>query len=286
MSVRPEESAGSATVAELLRRASAKLRASDNARLDGEILLAHALDSDRTALYRDPDAAVPQDIHRAFERLIAVRASGRPIAQILERTEFWSLSLEVDEHVLIPRPETERLVELALEHAGGGAVVADLGCGSGAIAIAIASELPAARVFASDRSVRALRIAQRNAKLLVPDRIRFVQADWLAPFAGASIDVVVSNPPYIEAGDPLLTQSDIRFEPIDALAAGKDGLVAIRRLVAEAPRVLKPGGWLVLEHGYNQATRVRELMRKAGFEDLSTARDLGGRERISSGRIS
>lgn len=256
----------------------------DSARLDSEILLAHVIGADRTSLYREPERQVGEADRATYDRLLGERARGKPVAQIIGRAEFWSLSFEIDEHVLIPRPETELLVELALERAATDAVIVDLGCGSGAIGIALATELARARIIATDTSAPALAIASRNARRLCADRVQFLRADWLAPFRDGGIDLLVSNPPYVEAGDRRLIESDIRYEPLSALAAGADGLGAIRRIVAAARGVLRPGGWLCVEHGYNQACTVRELFRRAQFIDVASAVDLGGTERITIGR--
>jgi len=271
-------------LAALLAAGRAALLPGDTARLDCEVLLAHAIGADRTTLYREPERQVSAAQQAAFERLISERARGRPVAQLVGQAEFWSLPFEVDEHVLIPRPETELLVELALARATPDAVIVDLGCGSGAISVALARELPAATITATDFSARALAVASRNARRLCAGRVRFLRGDWLAPFGASCVDMLVSNPPYVEAGDPRLVESDIRFEPRAALAAGADGLAAIRQILAAARSVLRPGGWLLLEHGYNQAQAVQELFRRAEFGDITTSTDLGGTDRITSGR--
>jgi len=272
------------TVAELLRSGRSTLERSDSPALDAELLLAGALKTDRAALYREPDLAVPAQTAAQFRRNLAVRASGRPIAQILGHAEFWSLQFDVDDHVLIPRPETEQLVEMAIARTRPAARIADLGTGSGAIAVAISREVAGVQLIATDYSTAALRVAARNASRLDAQQIAFVRTDWLAGFADGCLDLIVSNPPYIDAADPLLTESDIRFEPLAALAAGPDGLDAIRAIVREAPRVLKPGGELLLEHGYNQAAAVRDLMRRHRFVAVASKTDLGGHDRITSGR--
>ncbi len=275
---------GRPDVAALLAAGTAALLPDDTARIDCEVLLAHAIGADRTTLYREPERRIGAAQQATFERLISERARGRPVAQLVGHAEFWSLSFEVDEHVLIPRPETELLVELTLARAIPDAVIVDLGCGSGAISVALARELPAATIAATDFSAPALAVASRNARRLGADRVRFLRADWLTPFGASCVDILVSNPPYVEAGDPRLVESDIRFEPRAALAAGTDGLAAIRQIVAAARSVLRPGGWLLLEHGYNQARAVHELFRRARFGDITTNADLGGRDRITSGR--
>lgn len=278
------DQAGRPTLAALIAAGRDALLPGDSARIDSELLLAHAIGADRTTLYREPERCVSAAESAAFEQLISERACGRPIAQILGCAEFWSLSFAVNEHVLIPRPETELLVELALERAAPDAVIVDLGCGSGAIGVALATELILATIVATDFSTAALAIASSNARRLGAERVRFVRADWLAPFRAGGIDMIVSNPPYVEADDPRLVESDIRFEPRAALAAGPDGLTAIRQIVDAARGVLRPGGWLLVEHGYNQGQAVRNLFRRARYADVTTAADIGGMDRITSGR--
>lgn len=272
------------TLAALLASGRNALLPGDTARLDCEVLLAHVIAADRATLYREPERIVSGAQHAAFERLIRERADGRPIAQLLGGAEFWSLSFEIDEHVLIPRPETERLVELTLERADPDAVIVDLGCGSGALAVALATELPGATITATDFSAAALAVAKRNVRRLCADRVQCLRADWLAPFRQSCLDVLVSNPPYVSTDDPRLEDTDIRYEPRAALAAGADGLDDIRRIIAGARHVLRPGGWLLLEHGYNQGPAVRELLRCGHFNDIATAVDLGGTDRVTSGR--
>ncbi len=271
-------------LADLLAAGRDALRPGESARIDSEVLLAHAIGADRTALYRNPERFISEAEHARFELLIGERARGRPVAQILGSAEFWSLSFEIDEHVLIPRPETELLVERALERAPRDAMILDPGCGSGAISVALATELASATIVATDFSAAALAVARRNAQRLCGDRVRFAQADWLAPFGACGVDMIVSNPPYVEAGDRRLVDTDIRFEPRTALAAGADGLAAIRQIISGARSVLRPGGWLLLEHGYNQGQASRELFRRAGFAGITTAVDFGGMERITSGK--
>ena len=261
------------TLATLLAAGRDALVPCDTARLDCEILLAHTIGADRTTLYREPERVVSEVQQTTFEHLIAERARGRPVAQLVGCAEFWSLPFEIDDHVLIPRPETEQLVELVLERAEQDAVIVDLGCGSGAIAVALATELANATI-----------VAGRNAQRLCANRVRFIRADWLTPFGGSCIDILVSNPPYVEADDPRLAETDIRFEPRAALAAGPDGLAAIRQIVVAGSSALRPGGWLLLEHGYNQAPAVRELLRLGHFNDITTVVDLGGTDRITCGR--
>jgi len=255
-------------------------------RVDAEVLLLHVLDKPRSWLFAHADERPDASVGAAYAALVERRLAGEPVAYLTGRRGFWTLELEVSAATLIPRPETERLVELALEHLPGNveARVADLGTGSGAIALAIASERPRARVVATDASVEALAVARRNAQRLGLPQVRFVQGDWLAPLRGERFDLVVSNPPYIEAGDPHLGQGDLRFEPQSALASGADGFDDIRRIVRDAAGVLEPCGWLLFEHGWNQGGPARELLREGGYVEVFTAQDLEGRDRVSGGR--
>ncbi|WP_426662934.1 peptide chain release factor N(5)-glutamine methyltransferase [Rhodanobacter aciditrophus] len=255
-------------------------------RADAEALLLHVLGQPRSWLFAHADDVLDPEVRAVFEALVARRAAGAPVAYLTGRRGFWTLELEVTPATLIPRPETELLVELALERlpSDAAAGVADLGTGSGAIALAIASERPHARVVATDASTDALAVARRNAQRLGIGNVRFVQGDWLAPLATEHFALIVSNPPYIEAGDPHLAQGDLRFEPAAALASGADGLDAIRRIVAGASAHLEPGGWLLFEHGWNQGDAARALLHAAGYAQAFTAQDLEARDRVSGGR--
>ncbi|MBI5619088.1 MAG: peptide chain release factor N(5)-glutamine methyltransferase [Gammaproteobacteria bacterium] len=274
------------TRGELVRWGGGQLGASDTPRLDAELLLMAVLGLDRSALFRDADRLVAAADDARYRGLVAARAEGRPVAQLLGVREFWSLEFEVDEHCLVPRPETELLVERALAAIPSGAAVriADLGTGSGAIAVAIARERPQSRVVAVDVSPAALAVAARNAARLAPGRVALVRGDWLAAFAPGSFEVIVSNPPYVAADDPLLTTTEIRFEPRAALAAGPDGLSDLGALARQAAAALVAGGRVFLEHGTTQGPAVRALLTAARFADIATARDLAGHERVTSGR--
>ncbi|RUL76810.1 peptide chain release factor N(5)-glutamine methyltransferase [Dyella choica] len=255
-------------------------------RIDAEVLLAYALNKPRSWLFAHADDELVPEHLSAYAVLIEQREAGEPVAYITGRRGFWSLDLEVTPETLIPRPETELLVEQALEHLppDKSCRVLDLGTGSGAIALAIACERPRAQVIATDVSADTLAVAQRNARRHHLANIGFLQGDWFMPLDSCPFDVIVSNPPYIESGDPHLQQGDLRFEPIRALASGSDGLDAIRRIVRDAALHLVPGGWLLFEHGWNQGEAARELLHHAGFVELSTMCDLEQRDRVSAGR--
>lgn len=277
---------GAATVARLLADAAARLPG-DEARAEAERLLAHALGVSSTWLYSHGED-VPDSVRAAdFERLLLRRLAGEPVAYLLGERGFWRFDLQVTPATLIPRPETERLVELALERlpAGRALRIADLGTGTGAIALALAHERPQAQVVAVDVSEPALAVARANAGLLGLARVEFRHGDWLAPLAGERFDLIASNPPYIADDDAHLQQGDLRFEPRSALASGHDGLDAIRVIVADAPDHLAPGGWLLIEHGWEQGGAVRELMLAAGLQQVETATDWEQRDRVTLGRL-
>jgi release factor glutamine methyltransferase len=241
----------------------------------------------RAWLYAWPEHLPTPEQCAAFERAIAERARGVPVAYLLGHRAFWTFDLAVTPAVLIPRPETERLVELALARLPQeqALAVADLGTGSGAVALAIASERAHARVLATDIAPDALAVARSNAARLGITNIAFAEGDWCAALGDAHFDLIASNPPYIEECDPHLGEGDLRHEPAHALSSGADGLDAIRAIVDAAPRHLLPGSWLMLEHGRDQAARVRDLLAARGFVDVGSARDLAGHERVSLGRL-
>jgi len=269
------------------------LRASPLPALEARILLGHALGWRRTELITRADNPLEPTQVAAFRELETRRVAGEPIAQLIGLREFFGLEFDVTRDVLIPRPETELLVETAvqaLEEHPARSRVLDLGTGTGAIAVSIAWSRPDARVWAVDRSAEALDVAKRNAvKLLEPKRpggdLQFAQSDWYAALdASLTFEVIVSNPPYIASGDPHLSQGDLRFEPRGALTDEADGLSAIRAIVAGAPARLAPNGVLWMEHGYDQAEAVRAILVAQGFADVRSECDLAGIERISGGR--
>lgn len=269
----------------LLAAAVAKLDG-EEARREAELLLAHVLGCTRTRLFARPEFEPSAPQRAEFDRLLDARRRGEPVAYLLGRRGFWSLDLAVTPAVLIPRPETELLVELALARIAQDAAcaVADLGTGSGAVALALARERPRAQVLATDASTEALAVARGNAERLGIGNVAFAAGDWCAALGDARFGVIVSNPPYIAVGDPHLDEGDLRREPRSALVSGMDGLNAIRRIVAAAPDHLEAGGWLLLEHGWEQGAAVRGLLQRAGFVRVGSARDLGAHERVSLGQ--
>ncbi|HXS74144.1 MAG TPA: peptide chain release factor N(5)-glutamine methyltransferase [Rhodanobacteraceae bacterium] len=258
-----------------------------DARRESELLLAHVLGVSRAWLVAHADDVIDDAACAAFAELHARRARGEPVAYLTGTRGFHALDLQVTPDVLIPRAETELLVELALARIPDNAEcrVADLGTGSGAIALAIARERPHAGVLATDASDAALAVARANARRLHLERVEFAHGDWCAALGDASdFHLIVSNPPYIEECDPHLLQGDLRFEPRMALASGADGLDAISTIARDARAHLREGGWLLLEHGFEQGSAVRTLLERHGYHDVFTERDLEQRERVSGGR--
>ena len=275
------------TVAEALASGKARLvSCSDSARLDAEWLLADVLSISPGALSSRGREPLDESQAARYEQQLVRREQGEPIAYLLRSQGFWTLDLQVSPAVLIPRPDTELLVEWAraLLPPNAEAGVADLGTGSGAIALAVAHERPSARVLATDVSSAALEVAEGNARRNGITNVRFAQGSWFEPLADERFDLIVSNPPYIAADDSHLPA--LRHEPLSALTDGADGLGCLREIIAGAAAHLKAGAWLLVEHGYDQGAAVRELFAQAAYLDVQTRRDLGGNERATGGRLS
>jgi len=280
------------TVAELLAEGVRRLRAAPagteaaaTAELDAQLLLAHVMAVARARLKSHPEELADPSHTQHYRRLLARRAAGEPLAYLTGSRDFWSLTLKVTPAVLIPRPETELLVEraLALRTAAAGRV-ADLGTGCGAVALALASERPRWQVVATDACADALAIARANAAGLGLGRVELRQGDWYQPLRGERFDLLVSNPPYVAQDDPALETASLRHEPPRALTPGVDALECLRTLARGAPRHLAPGGWLLLEHGATQGADVRRELVEAGFAHVRSHRDLAGHERMTEGQ--
>ena len=274
-----------ATIGELLLAAT--VRGNVEARHEAEILLGHVLQRERAWLFSHAEFAPDQLQVDKYLELMEARQRGKPIAYLIGHRGFWTLDLQVTPEVLIPRAETELLVELALARIplDGEFRIADLGTGSGAIALAIAGDRPRARVLATDSSHAALAVASANAQRLGIDNVEFAEGDWCAALGPRMFDMIVSNPPYIAASDAHLGQGDLRFEPTSALASGTDGLDAIRQIIEAAPRHLGSGGWLLLEHGFDQGESVRGLLGQRGLIAVQTWQDIADHDRISGGHL-
>jgi len=273
----------SLTCETLIREASNRI-ASDTPRLDAELLLSHVTGLSRTSFRAWPEREVGPEQAVAFERLVAQRITGKPVAYLLGYQEFWSLPLKVSPSTLIPRPDTECLVEVALElPLPARARVLDLGTGTGAIALALASERPDWQVSACDTVAGAVALARENAQTLGL-AVTVIQSHWFDDLPPGSFDLIVSNPPYIEESDHHLAEGDVRFEPGSALVSGADGLDDIREIVAKAPDWLAKNGWLLVEHGYDQARAVRGLFTARDFDAVESRQDYGQNDRMTLGR--
>jgi len=273
------------SIGELLKQAAQALEShSPSARLDAELLLAFVLDRPRSYLFAHAEESPSIEALDIFTGLVARRKAGEPVAYITGRREFWSMELVVNRHTLIPRPETELLVEQALASLSArDPQVLDMGTGSGALALALAMERSDARVTATDLYAEALGVARYNASRLDIRNVEFLQGSWFEPVAGRRFHLIVSNPPYVAEGDPHLQEDGLPFEPTPALVSGQDGLEAIRLIAGQAPAHLLPGGSLWLEHGNTQASEVAGILRGAGFQGVQTRADLAGHSRISGG---
>ncbi|WP_039915020.1 peptide chain release factor N(5)-glutamine methyltransferase [Cellvibrio mixtus] len=279
------------TVAQCLQLAPELESISDSARLDIELILCHILQKNRTWLFTWPDKKLDEAQQKMFNDFFRRRKNGEPIAHIIGQREFWSLPLAVNNSTLIPRPDTELLVEVTLELFAQDKPdqvrnCLDLGTGTGAIVLALASEKPHWQLLGVDKSIDAVALAEKNRTQLDFNHVKIQQSDWFAQIEWCEFDVIVSNPPYIDPQDPHLNQGDVRFEPRSALIADNHGLADIEFIIREGSNYLHCDGWLLLEHGYDQGEAVRGLLRANGFVAVETRRDLGGNERVSLGKKS
>lgn len=268
-----------------LMQAIERLTGGDSPKRDAEILLGFVTGKTRTFLMAFNETMLTPVQLNHLDELLARRINGEPIAYLVGSREFWSLQLKVSPVTLIPRPDTEKLVELALERLPTvDCDILDLGTGTGAIALALGSERPDCSVTGIDYQEEAISLAQENADNLNITNVNFVQGDWFAPLHDAYFDMIVSNPPYIDEQDPHLNQGDVRYEPDSALIAAQGGIADLQLIIEQAPDYLKPGGWLLLEHGWTQGEQVRLLFKQRGFEMIATHQDYGGNERVTLGR--
>jgi len=279
-------------IVDALRQARQELDASDSAKenntqLDTEVLLCSVLKCVRTHLFTYPEKKLSIQENKSFNTLIALRAEGHPVAHLTNKKEFWSLAFHVTQDTLIPRPETELLVETALKLIAiySTKSILDLGTGSGAIAIAIASERPLAKIIATDKNAKALDIAKLNAESHQASNIEFKETNWFDQLETQRYDIIVSNPPYICKDDPHLKQGDVRFEPLSALASGAEGLDDLRIIIHDSKKVLNKQAWLLVEHGYNQGEQIRNLFIENSYTSVSTIKDYGDNDRVSIGQL-
>lgn len=271
------------TIADLLEWAKRELCDGESPNTDARILLAHTLNQTTTYLMTWPDKVVEHEVKVRFEGLVAKRKLGHPVAHLIGKRDFWTLTLEVTPDTLIPRPETELLVEYALELTlPKQARVLDLGTGTGAIALSLASEKPSWQVFGVDVVEEAVLLAQRNADLNQLTQVQFSQSSWFSHLPNRQFDLIVSNPPYVESNSHYLAQGDVRFEPASALTSGTDGLDDIKHIIKESFTHLEAGGWLVIEHGFNQAEAIAQLFSKYQYTHLQQKHDLNNQPRVSA----
>ncbi|MEL7293781.1 MAG: peptide chain release factor N(5)-glutamine methyltransferase [Pseudomonadota bacterium] len=278
------------SVEQVLNKAAQQLieSGSDSPSLDAAVLLCHALDKPRSFLLTWPEKVLSDEQREHFQSLLERRLKGEPVAYIIGEREFWSLPLKVSPSTLIPRPDTERLVELVLEkaalHEGD---ILDLGTGTGAIALALASELPHRQVWGVDLQPEAQQLAQSNAESLKIENAQFLCGSWFEPLVtGTKFALIVSNPPYIEKDDPHLEQGDVRFEPLTALVADEKGLADIKHIATQARDYLAEQGWLMFEHGFEQGAAVRQLLVSLGYKEVATYKDYGDNDRVTIGQYS
>lgn len=278
------------TIAQSLKLTDELSSISDSARLDIELFLSHILQKKRTWLFTWPDHELTEIQSAEFLQMLERRKTGEPVAHIIGQREFWSLPLKVNASTLIPRPDTEILVEAALQlfandSPGQKRLCLDLGTGTGAIALALASEKPNWQFTAVDQSVDAVALAESNRDQLGFGHVEIFQSDWFEKIPATQFDLIVSNPPYIDPDDPHLSQGDVQFEPLSALVAQDNGLAGIKNIISGAKSFLTLGGYLLLEHGYNQADAVKKIFLENGYENIETKKDLGGNDRVTFGQL-
>lgn len=273
-------------IVDAVKHAQQQLVESDSARLDAEVLLCSVLKCERTHLYTYPEQNLSRIEIKSFDELVAFRAEGHPIAHLIQKKEFWSLDLKVTTDTLIPRPETERLVEAALNCTPkeSPCSILELGTGTGAISIAIASDRQLANITATDIKESALQLAQLNAESHQLNNITFKKANWFDIKNINTYDLIISNPPYISIDNPHLRQGDVRFEPESALVSGKEGLDDLYIIITGAIKYLNTNGWLLLEHGYQQGKAIRQLLNENNFSTISTLKDYSNLDRVSIGQ--
>jgi release factor glutamine methyltransferase len=276
----------SLTIQSAREQGAAKLSASPSPQEDVQLLLEHISGYTPTQQIMHSDRLLTSEQHAAFQVCLDRRQQGEPVAHITGTRGFWTLDLAVNAHTLIPRPDTELLVRLALEKLEQGMTVIDIGTGTGAIALAIASERDDVQVYASDVVFEAVKLAKQNAHRHQLERVKFIQMAWLAAVCPQRFDMVIANPPYIRESDEHLSEGDVRFEPRSALVSGKEGLDDIRLIVSQAKQALKPGGWCLVEHGYDQSEAVQAIYREQGFVEISAYQDWGQQDRAVMGRLS
>jgi release factor glutamine methyltransferase len=277
------------TITQCLKLTEEIASVSDTARLDIELLLTHILQKNRTWLFTWSDHLLTMEQTKRFHELLSRRKNGEPIAHIIGQREFWSLSFDVNNSTLIPRPDTELLVEMVLElfegdHPDTMRRCLDLGTGTGAIALALANEKKSWKIIGVDQSIAAIELAEKNRRKFQLENVKLKISNWFAAIDNQSFDVIVSNPPYIDPQDPHLSQGDLRFEPLTALVADEKGLADIKHIIHHAKKYLISPGWLVLEHGYDQAEAVQNLLIENGYSNIQTRKDYGGNDRVTFGQ--